>query len=328
MAFVDEMDLTAEAGRGGDGVVRWLHLKSKEFSGPAGGNGGNGGDVQFRAVRDINLLSRYRGEKFFRAQDGHAGEGRTRHGRDGKDLVVDVPIGSVIHNRTTGETFELLREGQTALALKGGRGGAGNAVFKSSVNRSPEQAFPGASGETGQFHIELRLIADAGLIGLPNAGKTTLLNSLTNAGAKTGAYAFTTLEPNLGVLHGYVLADIPGLIEGAAEGKGLGSKFLRHIARTKVLFHCVSLDSESPRQDYQAVRGELAAWGEDLEKKAEIIVLTKSDTRDSAAIESLTSEFISLGKEVLVVSALDDVALKELSDAITAQLARISRRRL
>lgn len=323
MAFVDEMDITAEAGKGGDGVVRWLHLKSKEFSGPAGGNGGNGGSVYFRAIRDINRLARYRGEKFFCAEDGGAGEGRTRHGKNGKDFVIDVPMGSVIRNRTTGEVFELVTEGQQILALKGGRGGAGNAVFKSSVNRSPEQAFPGAGGEAGEFHIELRLIADAGLIGLPNAGKTTLLNSLTNAGAKTGAYAFTTLEPNLGMLHGYILADIPGLIEGAAEGKGLGSKFLRHIARTKVLFHCVSLESDSHMADYHTVRQELASWGEDLAAKPEIILLTKSDTRDSKAIESITKEFSNLGREVRIVSVLDDALVKGLSDFIVSRLRNL-----
>jgi GTP-binding protein len=322
MAFIDEMDLTAKAGDGGDGVVRWLHLKSKEWSGPAGGNGGNGGDVYFRAVRDIERLSRYRGEKFFRASDGGPGEGRTRHGKNGADLYIDVPIGSVIENHTTGERFELLEEGQVQLALKGGRGGAGNAVFKSSVNRSPEQAFPGTAGEEGEFHIELRLIADAGLVGLPNAGKTTLLNTLTNAGAKTGAYAFTTLEPNLGMLHGYVLADIPGLIEGAAEGKGLGSKFLRHIARTKMLLHCVSLESEFPMRDYETVRGELAAWGEGLDDKPEHILLTKSDTRESEAIESIRKDFESLGREVHVVSAIDDTLVKYLGDTIVAALRK------
>ncbi len=320
MAFIDEMDLDAEAGKGGDGVVRWLHLKSKEFSGPAGGNGGNGGDVYFRAVRDVGALNRYRGEKFFQAEHGGSGEGRTRHGKNGEDIFIDVPMGSRIRNRGTGEEFELLSEVQSALALKGGRGGAGNAVFKSSVNRSPVQSFPGAPGEKGAFRIELSLIADAGLIGLPNAGKTTLLNSLTGAGAKTASYAFTTLEPNLGMLYGYVLADIPGLIEGASGGKGLGSKFLRHISRTKMLLHCISLESVDPKADYQVVRGELSAWGETLAEKPEIIIITKSDTRDAGEVQEMAKLFMDLGKEVKTVSALDDDSLKSLSDFIVIAL--------
>lgn len=322
MAFIDELTIEARAGKGGDGVVRWLHLKGKEFSGPAGGNGGDGGSVYVRAVSDLNLLARYRGAKEFSAEDGQAGEGFTRHGKNGKDLYVDIPAGSLVTNTKTSEVFELLTPGETRLILKGGRGGAGNAVFKSSINRSPEQAFPGIEGENAKIHIELRLIADAGLIGLPNAGKTTLLNALTGTQAKTGAYAFTTLDPNLGALFGFVIADIPGLIEGASEGKGLGSKFLRHIARTKLLLHCVSLESENPLKEYKAVRKELASWEGDLEEKPEMIVLTKSDTHTPKEIEAIKKKFKTTKKNIEVVSAINDQEVKALRDTIVRELRK------
>ena len=320
MAFVDELTISAKAGKGGDGVVRWLHLKGLEFAGPSGGNGGNGGDIYLRAVRDINLLSRYRSSNEFRAGDGAPGENRGKDGKGGKDLCTDVPRGSIVVNETTGERYELLSEGEKVLVLKGGRGGAGNRVFKSSVNRSPEQSYPGARGEEARLRIELRLIADAGLIGLPNAGKTTLLNTLTGASAKVGAYPFTTLEPNLGMLHEFVIADIPGLIEGASEGKGLGSKFLRHISRTNILLHCISLESDDLLRDYKTVRGELSDWGERLEEKKEILILTKSDSRDAKDIKKIRKEFTPLKKDILTVSILDDASIKVLKKTLTETL--------
>src|SRR3990167_10263378 len=319
MALVDELKILARAGKVGDGVVRWLHLKGKEYSGAAGGNGGNGGDIYIHAVRDISLLGRYRGEKKFEAQSGNDGESYNCDGKGGKDLVIDLPIGSIVRNTATGEVHELLQEDEKELVLRGGRGGAGNAVFKSSVNTSPMECTPGMPGEEAELHIELWLIADAGLIGLPNAGKSSLLNTLTGAAAKVGAYAFTTLDPNLGALYGFVLADIPGLIEGASEGKGLGSKFLRHIARTKILIHCVSLESEKPLQDYETVRDEISRFGEgELKNKHELIVLTKSDTQTPEEIQKTKDSFT--GKRVEVESVLDDAAVKELSDRVVAAL--------
>ncbi|MDE2071714.1 MAG: GTPase ObgE [Patescibacteria group bacterium] len=317
MAFVDELTIEAAAGRGGDGVVRWLHLKGKEYSGPAGGNGGRGGDIYIRGVRDIGLLARYRGEKKFAAHDGGEGESSSRDGRSGEDLSIDLPVGSVVHNGNTGEVFELLEEGQRVMVLRGGRGGAGNAAFKSSINRTPLQSTDGAEGEHATLHIELRLIADAGLVGLPNAGKTSLLNALTGASAKVANYPFTTLDPNLGVLHGLVVADIPGLIEGASGGKGLGHKFLRHIARTRLILHCVSVESQHPEVDWSIVRQELEAFeGGVLKDKREVIILTKSDTRTPREVEHLMDIFKKKGREVVSVSVLIDGEVKALAEEL------------
>lgn len=321
MSLVDELTLEARAGNGGAGVVRWLHAKGKEYSGPAGGNGGDGGDVYITAVRDLNLLARYRGEKRFEAGRGDDGQNQNMHGKRGNDLVINLPIGSVVHNTDTGEVYDLIKEGEKKMILRGGRGGAGNSAFKSSINRSPEESTPGAKGEAAQFKVELRLIADAGFVGLPNAGKTSLLNAITGAAGKVASYAFTTLDPNLGALYGYVLADIPGLIEGASGGKGLGFKFLRHIARTSLIVHCLSLESEDPLKDYATVRAELDGFeGGVLAKKPEIIVFTKSDTSDIKDISKLIATMEAKGKQAYFVSVLDDTLVENLRQVFIKQL--------
>lgn len=321
MAFVDEITITAKAGKGGDGVVRFLHLKGKEKGGPSGGDGGKGGDVILKAVRDLNVLYRYRGAPQFKAENGQDGAKKEMTGHGGKPVVINVPVGSEITVKETNKIFELVREGEEVVALKGGTGGEGNARFKSSINQYPEKATPGEPGEEGTLYIEVQLIADVGIVGLPNAGKSSLLNALTSAKSQIGAYPFTTLEPHLGVFHTYVLADIPGLIEGASEGKGLGHKFLKHIQRTKVILHCVSAEEENVSRTYENIRNELAKFDENLIQKPEIIFLTKHDAVSREVFEEKEKELAKFG-QVVPFSILDDAMVKSGGDTLTAFLRK------
>jgi len=314
MAFIDEVKINIKAGEGGAGVVRWRHEKSIELAGPAGGNGGKGGDVYIRAIRDIGILFRYKNIKELLAQDGEAGMKKGMHGKNGEDLVVDLPIGSVVTNLETREKFNLLKDGETIKILNGGKGGLGNEYFKSSINRSPEQHTDGKRGEQADFYIELELVADAGLIGLPNAGKSSLINELTNSKSKIGAYQFTTLEPALGDMYGFILADIPGLIEGASEGRGLGHQFLRHIKRTKVLFHCLSLENEDVVKAYKVIRKELKDYSAELAEKKEVVILTKTDLVDEKTVASAKKKIEKLNKNILTVTVYDNESTKKLKD--------------
>lgn len=316
MAFIDEMTMHMKAGDGGNGVERWLHEKGKEFGGPAGGDGGKGGDVYVRAVRDVHILSKYRHEKEFVAERGGNGGSNSLHGANGKDLILDLPIGSIVRNIGTGTEVSLLKEGEKVLVLGGGRGGYGNEHFKSATNRSPKEHIPGQQGQEGDFSVELQLVADIGLIGLPNAGKSSLLNSLSRADAKTADYPFTTLEPNLGECFGFVIADIPGLIEGASEGRGLGHKFLRHVRRTKILAHLVSLENEDPMAIYEMVRNELSTYDKDLVSKREIIILTKTDMVTPERVAEVMKQMKGIRSEVFAISILDDVVMKSFQDEL------------
>lgn len=316
MALVDTITVKATAGRGGDGVVRWAHLRGKEKGGPSGGDGGRGGDVLFRAVRDLGILARYKGRGEFKAENGGAGGNSNMHGADGASVIIEVPIGSLITHSETKKQFELLNEGEELVALLGGNGGFGNAHFKSSTNQNPYESRPGKAGESGSFVIELKMIADAGIIGLPNAGKSSLLNELTAARAKIGEYPFTTLEPNLGVLYGYILADIPGLIEGASEGRGLGHKFLRHIERTRVLIHCISAESVDPVSDYKVIRGELAGYATELTNKPELILVTKIDLISESRVNEIVDLLKIQNSNVISVSILDDSSVKFARDSL------------
>jgi GTP-binding protein len=328
MAFVDDVTIHATAGHGGSGVVRWMHIKGKEKGGPCGGDGGKGGDIIFEGVRDLSVLSNYRYSKKFRAENGFPGEGNLKHGADGKPVVLLVPVGTIIKNTTTGEIMEILSVGERQTMFKGGGGGFGNNHYKSSINQNPMEASPGKVGQAGDIRITLKLIADAGFIGFPNAGKSSLLNALTNASSKVAAYPFTTLEPHLGDFYGFILGDIPGLIEGASTGRGLGSKFLRHIERTRFLVHLVSAEQEDLTAAYINIRKELESFGSGLADKQEIVVLSKSDMfekegkdqegrTEKEAIEELQK---ASGKEVLSVSILDDASLKAFSDELTKHL--------
>jgi len=321
MAFIDEIKFYISAGKGGDGVVRWRHEKGKEYGGPSGGNGGKGGDVYLRGKRDLALLNKYRNIKEFRASDGSAGEASERQGKGGEDLFIDLPVGSIVTNLKTRRTYELLHEDQTILILRGGKGGFGNAHFKSSTNIRPKEFTLGEKGQESEFRIELQLIADIGLVGLPNAGKSSLLNALTNAKAKVAGYAFTTLEPNLGAFYEFVIADIPGLIEGAAEGKGLGHKFLKHIKRTRMILHLISLEDKDIYVAYKTVRGELEKFDQDLLDKKEIVVLSKTDLVSKEDIKNAIAYLKRKKvKNIQKFSIIDDKSVKKLSDVIIKKL--------
>lgn len=311
MAFIDEMTFYARAGRGGDGVVRWRHEKFIAKGGPNGGNGGGGGNVYVEGIKNIHVLSKYRHEKEFTAENGKDGEGGSRQGKYGEDLVIQFPIGSTITNTTTHHTVTLETVGQREMLLKGGKGGHGNEYFKSSINTTPEKATKGEPGEEGNFHLELELFADVGLVGFPNAGKSSLINAITNAGAKVGDYQFTTLEPNLGDFYGYIIADIPGIIEGASEGKGLGIKFLKHIKKTKKILHLISLEEPATIEErYLAIRKELEAFGFDLGDKEEVVVLTKTDTVSKEDVLKATKVIKTHNKSVYTLSLFDDASVE------------------
>ncbi len=318
--FVDQILITAQAGNGGDGVERWRHEKFVPNAGPAGGDGGNGGDIYIEAVRDLGLLAKYTGSPEFEAGQGEAGHNDSKHGKNGTDLTIKVPVGSVVTDTDRGRVYEFFTEGMKERVLKGGQGGFGNEHFKSSTNRTPKETTKGKQGEMSTLKIELTLVVDVGLIGMPNAGKSTLLNTFTNAKSAVGAYPFTTLQPHLGDLFGFVIADIPGLIEGAALGKGLGHTFLRHVTRTKMLLHLVSLEHEDPLNAYHTILKELSSYHSSLTEKEEWIIFTKKDLANKEQLDTIQSFIDNTKKRVFITSSETGEGMKELQDSLVQHL--------
>jgi GTP-binding protein len=322
MKFLDEAKVYIRSGDGGNGCVSFRREKFIEYGGPNGGDGGNGGDVVAETVDGLNTLIDYRYQQHFTAKNGRGGMGKDRHGANGADAVLKVPVGTQIYDED-GETLlaDLTELGQRVVLAHGGNGGFGNARFKSSTNRAPRHANPGQPGTELTIRLRLKLIADAGIIGLPNAGKSTFLAAVSAARPKIADYPFTTLHPQLGVVDvggsEFVLADIPGLIEGAHDGVGLGDRFLGHVERCRVLLHLVDGTGEDAGKAYQTVRTELAAYGHDLAEKPEIVALSKADAMSADAIKQQVARLKRAAKVTpLVVSAVSGDGVAEVLRAL------------
>ncbi|RJQ28796.1 GTPase ObgE [Candidatus Parcubacteria bacterium] len=281
--LIDDIKIKISAGSGGRGAVAFN--RNMKSLGPTGASGGKGGSVYGEGISDISALGQFRFKKEFEAENGGNGQGQFRDGKDGADLVLKLPVGTTIHNVTTGSVTEIRKIGERILLAKGGIGGRGNFHFRSSRNTTPTQFQGGRPGEAFDVRLELKLIADVGFVGLPNVGKSSMLNRLTNARSKVANYPFTTLEPNLGAYYELILADIPGIIEGSSTGRGLGIQFLRHIERTRILFHFISSESLDPGKDYKTIRRELGAYNKKLLDKPEYLFLSKSDLADKATLK-------------------------------------------
>jgi GTP-binding protein len=325
--FLDQAKIFVRSGAGGAGAVSFRREKFIEFGGPDGGDGGKGGDIVFEAVPGLNTLIDFRYTQHFRAPRGKGGAGSNRTGAGGDDLVIKVPIGTQILADDEERTLlaDLTKPGQRVAFLKGGMGGRGNASYKSSTNRAPRQHQTGEPGEEMWVWLRLKLLADVGLVGLPNAGKSTFLNSVSNAAAKVGDYPFTTLRPQLGVVRHkgreFVLADIPGLIEGAAEGAGIGDRFLGHVERTRLLLHLIDGSAADPVEAWRVVRGELEQYGAGLTAKPEVIALTKADLLDDKQCAKVVKALEKAsGARVFPISAPLEEGLEPLLDTIIERL--------
>ncbi|MEA2007394.1 MAG: GTPase ObgE [Patescibacteria group bacterium] len=306
--LVDDVTIELAAGNGGGGLVAFN--KNMMSLGPTGGSGGNGGNICLVGTENIGALNQFRHKKSFTAKKGENGKRQRKDGANGENLYLKVPVGTVIHNLTTESEKEIKKIGQKITIVKGGEGGRGNYLFRSSRNTTPKEKEEGKPGQQARLRLELKLIADVGFVGLPNVGKSTLLNLLTNAKSRVANYPFTTLEPHLGAYYELLLADIPGLIEGASKDKGLGIKFLRHVERTKTLFHFISCESEHPVKDHETIREELKAYNPKLLKKKEYVFLSKTDLLDEKAIKKKLSSMKKEGIDALPLSQLDDVSIE------------------
>lgn len=325
MKFVDEAFIRVEAGNGGNGIASFRREKYIPLGGPDGGDGGNGGSIYLRATTSLNTLVDFRHLRLFRAEHGQRGAGRQKNGKSGEDLFIDIPMGTLVYNQETDELIgDLTREGDTLCVAQGGRGGLGNIHFKSSTNRSPRQFKPGTPGEHRELTLELKVLADVGLLGFPNAGKSTLIRAMSSAKPRVANYPFTTLHPNLGVVQveltrSYVIADIPGLIEGASEGVGLGIQFLKHLQRTRVLYHLVDVlpdDGSDPVEQVQKLEAELAEFDLELMNKPRWLVLNKLDLlAENERAEKVQSilEALNWAGKWYSVSAIQAQGTKQLS---------------
>lgn len=331
MIFLDKAKIKIESGRGGNGTVAWRREKYVDKGGPAGGDGGNGGDVYFVGDEDLSTLLDFKYKSIFKAENGDNGRIKNQIGKCGKDLYIKIPVGTVIKDAKTGKIIgDITHHEQTLLVAKGGRGGRGNARFATAQKRAPQFCEPGESGIVRELDLELKLIADVGLIGMPNAGKSTLISAISAAKPKIADYPFTTLVPNLGVVKkrtgdSFVVADIPGLIEGASEGVGLGHEFLKHVERCRFLLHLVDLTSENPLDNYFKINEELKKYSESLYNEYQIIVLNKVDAVDEEIKNHYYEEFKKLGKDVFVISAATHQNLDALVNFVSIRVDEIEK---
>ena len=325
MGFIDESKFFVKGGDGGNGCVSFRREKFVPKGGPNGGDGGKGGDVVIVASKSLHSLLDFRYKSHFKAERGAHGQGKDMHGRGGKKQFIKVPVGSIIKDSDTDRVLvDLINDGDEFVVAKGGEGGFGNPHFSSGSNRTPRIATKGKEGEEGWLKIELKLLADVGLVGLPNAGKSTLLSKLSAANPKIASYPFTTLEPQLGVLQfkyrdPCIIADIPGLVEGAHKGVGLGHKFLRHIERTSIILHIIDMSDENAIENYQVIEEELNQYKEELASRTQLIVLNKCDLMDENEIKKIETEFAAFSKETITISGETDIGI----DRLIAQLEEI-----
>ncbi|AFZ48761.1 GTP-binding protein Obg/CgtA [Cyanobacterium stanieri PCC 7202] len=331
MQFIDQVEVEVIAGKGGDGLVAFRREKYVPAGGPSGGNGGKGGSVILKAVTNLQTLLDFRYARQFKAEDGKRGGPNNRTGAGGKDRILEVPCGTMVYDMETGQLiYDLVADGDTFVVAKGGKGGLGNQHFLSNSNRAPEYALPGLEGEIKQIRLELKLLAEVGIIGLPNAGKSTFISAVSSAKPKVADYPFTTLVPNLGVVKkptgdGTVFADIPGLIEGASEGIGLGHDFLRHIERTRLLLHLVDVNATDPLEDYHIIQEELRAYGRGLSDRVQILALNKIDSIDEETQQYLVEQFKAVtDAPIFLISAVTGAGCDRLLQTVWQELDQLA----
>ena len=331
MQFIDEAKIFVRGGNGGNGCISFRREKYIPKGGPDGGNGGNGGSVVIRADRQLNTLLDFKYRRHYDGERGEHGRGKKQDGRWGKDVVLKVPCGTIVRDSQTGEIIaDLVEHGQEMVAARGGKGGRGNAEFATSTNQAPRIAEPGTSAEEREIALELKLLADVGLVGFPNAGKSTLISVISAAKPKIADYPFTTLIPNLGIVRiaeqrSFVVADIPGLIEGAHEGRGLGVQFLKHIERTKVLVFLIDSTNEDPKKEYTILLNELKSYSAALGKKPKLVALTKSDLLDPKETKKRRSLVLGRGMDVMLISAVAGKGIEALVKAMWKMIHAIPR---